>query len=93
MTAQTSLFDANLSRVGSRIGAAVAYYIHCRLRGDGTFHAADLDGYVESVVGRTAPGSVGRILRQLRASGVVNYVVLSRSKSHYRAISTEAKSA
>lgn len=88
-----SLFDADLSRVTSRIGSAIQYFVYCRLRGDGTFHGSELYDYVRSNVGPVSPESCNRILRALRQRRRVNYVVLSRSKSHYRAISTEAKSA
>lgn len=47
----------------------------------------DLTEFVSSRVnGFVAPDSPGRILRLLRQSGRINYVVISRSKSLYRII-------
>jgi len=50
-----------------------------------TFHMEDLRKFVEQGVGgKIAPDSPGRILRQLRQEGELNYEVLSRHESLYK---------
>lgn len=73
-------------RVSDRIaGAIVAFW----LAREGEFHVEELRAYVERVVGKTAPASADRILRDLRQRKVINYVVVSRSQSLYRALPLE----
>lgn len=52
--------------------------------GSRTFHAEELRRYVKSRTIDIAPGSPDRILRQLRLQKVLDYVVISRSKSLYQ---------
>jgi hypothetical protein len=47
------------------------------------FHMDTLRKHVAKVVGKVAPDSPGRTLRQLRSYGAVQYTVLDRSKSLY----------
>jgi len=69
------------ARVRSRIGKLIL--IFCR--GDRTFHMDELRRFVEEMVeSRIAPDSPGRILRQLRQEGMLDYTVVSRTGSLYK---------
>lgn len=76
--------EQQLSRVSSNIARTVyefceSRYAACR----DEFHADEL----RAVVARkhnVAPGSADRILRNLRAKGIVQYTVTDRAKSLYR---------
>jgi hypothetical protein len=82
---------ANLARVEASIAGHVLEF--CRgllgksraLSQDATFHMDELTSWVARK-GCAAPDSAGRILRLLRQKGLVNYEVVSRSKSLYRVI-------
>jgi DNA-binding PadR family transcriptional regulator len=75
----------NLGRVRDSIAPHIIRFI--RERAGREFHGADLQQYVASQVnGFIAPGSPDRILRDLRKRGVVDYELLSRSRSLYRAV-------
>lgn len=78
-----------LARVRSRIGGFVVEFFNS-LPIDAEFHASDLREFVASKTGDiVAPGSPDRILRDLRKRLVINYVVVSRSKSLYRKVSVQ----
>ena len=51
---------------------------------DGLFHIEDLREYVIEREPGIAPDSPGRILRELRLQGRLNYVVLNRRQSLYQ---------
>jgi hypothetical protein len=79
----------NLERVSDRISGAVLAY--CRrvlaTRQRPVFHMEELRAYVlKQNLGPVAPDSPGRILRQLRLEGKVDYKVISRSESVYLVI-------
>jgi len=75
--------DAQLQRVSSGIASHVLDFF--KSRGVGSeFHASDLAAFVEERVGYVSPGSPDRILRDLRKRRLLNYTVVSRSKSLYR---------
>jgi len=76
---QGSLFDRDLERVSSRIANAVVAFCSHHPR----FHMDDLRRYIVREVGTVAPGSPDRILRDLRARGVLRYRVVSRHQSLY----------
>ncbi len=78
----------NLRRVRANIGAAIEKFCADRLAlQTPRFHMADLDGWVrETVRGPIAPESVGRILRDLRQSKRINYVLRSRRASEYEVV-------
>ena len=79
MTEQTE----NLTRVTE----AIAQHVTAFVASPDEFHAADLRDYVyRNVRGYIAPASPDRILRSLRQRGVIDYEVVSRSKSLYRSI-------
>lgn len=79
----------NLKRVSDRIAPSILSFFEHRknqsafLRQVPTFHADELRVYVEKHCGTIAPGSTDRVLRQLRAAGKLDYVVLSRRESLY----------
>lgn len=70
-------------RVASNIGAVVLAFCRERLRQGGRFHMQELNAYVQKHH-ESAPASADRILRQLRAEGLVKYEVLNRSESLYQ---------
>jgi hypothetical protein len=72
---------AQLERVGGRIAGAVLAF--CRAYRGQTFHLEALMEFVREIAG-VAPDSPGRILRNLRQRGFIDYEVVSRPKSLYR---------
>ena len=53
----------------------------------GAFTSDQLRNYVQNTVtGRISPSSADRVLRDLRFNNQLNYIVLNRSKSLYRAV-------
>lgn len=90
---QQSLFDPatretqphELSRVRGSIATLVLAWLRERqIRNKSEFHLSELEAYLMKREVGTTPGSGGRILRLLRSEGVIDYVVLHRSKSLYR---------
>jgi len=73
---------ASLERISSRIGAAIVEF--CTARVGQTFHADELRAYVTERCGVVAPGSADRVLRQLRLTNRIQYIVLNRRDSLYR---------
>ncbi len=73
---------SQIARVSQRISAAILEFIDTH---NASFHANDLRVFVCTRVGHTAPGSADRILRNLRQRRVIDYTVISRSQSLYRA--------
>ena len=81
MTEQTE----NLGRVRDSIAPHIIRFI--RERSGQEFRGCELQQYVAyHCSGFVAPGSPDRILRDLRKRGVVDYELLSRSRSLYRAV-------
>ena len=74
----------HLERVADNIGALVVEF--CRARIGVMFNAAELRAHVTRAVPTIAPESPGRILRDLKARGVVDYELVSRSRSLYRVV-------
>jgi hypothetical protein len=73
----------NLFRVTERIGALVLEFYQIRLSsGKIQFHMADLNRFVLSHTG-IAPDSAGRILRDMRKHGQLDYTLISRKESLY----------
>jgi len=86
MTEQTE----NIIRVRDSIAPHIIQFI--REHNGKEFHGADLQQYVASHVnGFVAPGSPDRILRDLRKRGIVDYELVSRSQSLYRAGGEQGK--
>lgn len=75
----TASNQAHLARVSSKIGDAILAFC----RGRTQFHMQELVDGVQDDGAAIAPDSASRILRDLRAKGVLNYRVLSRRNSHY----------
>jgi hypothetical protein len=80
--------ESELVRVRHRIGVAICDALATRLAlHRPEFFAEELRREVEARIGpKAAPGSADRILRDLRQRGVLDYVVLSRRRSHYRVV-------
>ena len=81
-TPKASEQSKQLARVESKQGAFILSW--CSLRwdcGSPTFHLADLENAVQANVGGT-PGSAGRVMRDLKAKGHLDYTV-ERSASRY----------
>ena len=70
--------EENLGRVAERISGAVEEFCG----GTQRFHMAELSDFVRDRTG-VAPDSPGRILRQLRSRGKLNYRVVDRRSSLY----------
>ena len=79
------------ARVRSRIGALIMEFCTERVKHfEGTFFMEELRVYIDrKLAGCIAPDSPGRILRQLRQKGELNYIVLFRSQSLYRVVPVE----
>ncbi|HXI47818.1 MAG TPA: hypothetical protein VNH39_04455 [Steroidobacteraceae bacterium] len=69
------------ARVFSRIAPIILRFRE--LAGDGAFRAEELRNYVIAEAPEIAPDSPGRILRELRLRGRLNYTVLNRRQSLY----------
>lgn len=74
----------NLQRVTDNIGDVV--YEFCRRHVGWHFHATELRGFVQTRCTGIAPESPGRILRELRKQGRVQYELVSRRGSLYRVV-------
>ena len=74
----------HLERVADNIGALVVEF--CRERVGVMFYAVELRAYVTRVCPSIAPESPGRVLRELKARGVVRYELVSRAQSLYRVV-------
>ena len=68
-----------LDRVSGRIAAAIVRFC----RENRVFRMEALRTHVEAEVGKIAPASCDRVLRDLRAKGKVRYAVLNRRQSMY----------
>ena len=73
--------EIELGRVSDRISSALMGFARARV--GKTFRADDLRKFVALSCGAAAPGSADRILRLLRARGLIEYRCLSRSESLY----------
>ncbi len=86
MTEQTQ----QLNRVAATTKDAILDFINQRLadtENKGAFTSDQLRFYVQNnVVGRVSPSSADRVLRMLRQENKINYIVLNRGKSLYRAV-------
>lgn len=71
----------------ARIGAVIVEFFNYRLGTVREFHAQDLRYFVIVRVPMCAPSSPTRIMQDMRLNGLINYQLLSRSKSYYRVLS------
>ena len=69
-------------RVFSRIAPVIMAFKD--ERPTGTFHVEELRRYVLTIFPEIAPDSPGRILRELRLLGRLDYVVINRRQSLYQ---------
>lgn len=78
----------NLQRVDARIAHAVVAFWQQRVAStQQEFHMDDVTEYVR-LQHQIAPDSAGRVMRDLRQRGKINYEVVSRRDSRYRALPT-----
>lgn len=86
MTEQTQ----QINRVAATTKEAILDFIKARLadtENNGAFTADQLRFYVNNnVAGGVSPSSADRVLRMLRQEGLVDYCVLNRGRSLYRAL-------
>lgn len=89
MTEQTQ----QLNRVAATTKDAILEFYNQRVSScDDTFTADQLRFYVQNnVVGGVSPSSADRVLRLLRQQNKINYIVLNRGKSLYRAVPMKDK--
>lgn len=74
----------DLTRVALNIGQAIVQF--WKLRIGTVFTATELRQYVQKSYFGTAPASADRVMRNLRKQGKINYELVDRSKSLYRAL-------
>lgn len=73
-----------LASVNEAIGDIIVdFAVEQQRAGNPPFHMSDLNQFVMQKA-PVAPDSPGRILRGLKASGVLDYVLVSRHQSLYR---------
>jgi hypothetical protein len=85
MPAKVSEQRENIERVNAAIREHVIRFIGAHIGEE--FHIEELQRYVhDRVQGYVAPASPDRILRDLRQKGVLDYEVVSRSQSLYKAL-------
>lgn len=78
-----------LDRVGGRIAGTVLQFCRWRIIGaPHEFRMAELQGYVLQHTG-VAPDSPGRILRDLRQRGLIDYRVVNRRASLYQLLGVQ----
>jgi hypothetical protein len=73
----------NLERVSSRIAKSVLDFCRSTKWAGCDWHMEQLTRFVRADTG-VAPDSPGRILRDLRQKGLINYEVVNRRQSLYR---------
>lgn len=92
-TVAMPLFDdqqaAQLARVRANIAPEVLAFFASRQSGD-EFHVNDLTRWVWRTNPLVAADSPRRVMAELKASGQLNYELLSRSRSLYRVLAKEA---
>ena len=77
-----------LERARAAISDHILHFCAVRLQSGGVFRMDELRQYVAAHV-PVAPDSPGRILRDLRRSGEVDYQVAERQGSLYRVVAVE----
>ena len=80
--------NSELERVKTNIGSAIRSFCKTRVQTNPLFFMSDLVRYVSGFPGvSVAPNSPARILQIMRRKGLLNYVVVNRSKSMYKVMS------
>lgn len=83
-TSLDDLFGAGQARNIERVGDAIAGHVRDFVGENRQWHAQELRDYIAERLGRpTAPASAGRIMRDLRQRGLINYRVVDRRGSRY----------
>ena len=80
--ANTNVQTKNLNRVKSKIAPIIVEFFNDKNSGY-DFHMEELQKHVGKHTS-VSPDSPSRILRDLRKKGILDYEIISRSKSHYR---------
>lgn len=84
MLASTNEQAENLERVSRRIGKLIVSFCRERLKTRRPeFHMVEMTTWLAQYI-EAAPDSASRILRYLKAQGVVKYDLVSRRSSLYR---------
>lgn len=81
---------AHLSRVSAKIAGLILAFTSARLAAGAIFlrfRMGDLLAFVRAADPTIAPDSPSRVLRELRARGLVSYRVVSRRESLYELVS------
>ena len=85
--------ERSKERVGARIGNAISAFFDWRLKyhplPPPEFRLAQLESWTVRRCGPVVGGSVSRIMRDMRLKGRINYTLVSRHKSLYRALPLE----
>lgn len=79
---QQAIQPRELARVKSVIAGLILNFFNAREPGD-RFHMAELTRFVSAHT-TIAPDSAGRILRDMRQAGQLNYTVVNRRSSLYQ---------
>lgn len=80
--------ERQVKRVRGKIHLAILGFFHRRRPGD-VFTAPELHRVIREKHPSLAPDSPGRIMRLLRAEGLINYRVVSRKDSLYEILRPE----
>jgi hypothetical protein len=81
----TSSTNPNLTPVRASVAQAIQLFYDNRIAGNMPFFRADdLRIFVEAAIGKAAPASADRILRDMRAGRKLDYEVTNRAKSLYK---------
>jgi hypothetical protein len=80
--------DVHLQRVSDRIEKLVFSFCAKHVE----FHMQDLTDWVRAKI-QIAPDSAGRILRAMKAKGLVDYEIINRRASLYRIRNIQAQGA
>ena len=90
--------ERSKERVGKKIGASIKRHLDALLGLDKgrslyghTFRLMELETMVRFEHESISPGSVSRIMRDMRQKGIINYELVSRHKSLYRALPLDSK--
>ena len=81
-----------MTQLAATTKEAILDFIKQRLadtENNGAFTSGQLRFYVQNNTGGVSPSSSDRVLRMLRQENKINYIVLNRGKSLYRAVPVE----
>lgn len=81
--------NEQLNRVGNNIAQIITKYVNMKAKSNmPEFHASEVRIACTTELGfnNVAPGSPDRVMRDLRQRKKINYVLVNRAKSLYRAL-------